>query len=55
MFMIIYVNTAEEALQITQRMCLDDVDSEHIKLMWEVSEYNVPFLDMLIYIDLFTQ
>jgi len=50
MFMIVYANSAEEALCITQRLRLDDPDSDVIKLTWEVSEYNVPFLDMLVYV-----
>jgi hypothetical protein len=50
-FMVVYADNAAEALQIAQRLSLDDPGCDDIKLTWEVSEYHLAFLDMMVYID----
>ena len=48
---IVYADSAQEALQIASHLRLDDKGSNKVRLLWEVSEWTLPFLDMLIYID----
>ena len=43
---VVEASSAEEALLIASRITYGSV-----KLTWEVSEWNTPFLDMLVYID----
>jgi hypothetical protein len=50
-FMIVYADSAEEALAF----CKKTVKIGNLELTWEVSEYSLPFLDMLIYIDPITK
>lgn len=44
---IVYADTAEEAL----RLVTDRVKYDDCSLTWEVTEWQAPFLDMLLYID----
>jgi hypothetical protein len=46
-FAIVAANSAQEALETTQLVQYKDVVIEY-----SVSEWNVPFLDLLVYIDL---
>ena len=43
---VVYANSAEEALTIASLISYEDVELE-----WSVSEWNTPFLDLLVYID----
>ncbi|THH09686.1 hypothetical protein EW146_g8612 [Bondarzewia mesenterica] len=47
---VVYANSREEALQIAKRVQYQDVELE-----WEASEWNTPFLDMLMYLDPITK
>ena len=46
-FMIVYAKSEQDALQ----KCKTWVQFIGHKLTWEVSEWNLPFLDMLVYVD----
>jgi len=48
---IVYADSAENALKVASILRYDDPGKEHVRLLWEALEYNVPFLDMLVYID----
>jgi len=48
---IVYADSAENALKVASILRYDDPGEQRVRLLWEVSEYNVPFLDMLVYID----
>ena len=50
-FGIVYADSAENALKVASILRYDDPGEERVRLLWEVSERFVPFLDMLIYID----
>jgi hypothetical protein len=43
---VVYANSAEEALIVANLISYEDVNLE-----WSVSEFNTPFLDLLVYID----
>ena len=43
---VVYADSAEEAVAIASLISYEDVEME-----WSVSEWNTPFLDLLVYID----